>query len=336
MKLRVNLRTLRVFAIVLAVLLIFAAGLFLMNRWENQPVAEENLPDDTAEMQDAPEKDLVLFGGSWVAPKDHLETVLLLGLDKFEETAHGSYNNNQQSDFLLLLVLDRSAETCTAIHLNRDTMTQVRVIGAQGESAGYVEEQLALAHTYGSGGTDSCKNVAEAVSNLLYGVPIDHYISVTMDGVALLNDLAGGVTVTVLDDFSQVDAALVQGETVKLMGEQALTYVRARSGLDDSSNLRRMERQRQYLRALSEQLTARAEGDAEFLLEALLAASEYLVSDCTVEKLSALSEELGEWGVLEYLTLPGEAVRGEEFMEFYVDEQALQELVVDVFYETAE
>ena len=170
----------------------------------------------------------------------------------------------------------------------------------------------------------------------MYGVPIDHYISVTMDGVALLNDLAGGVTVTVLDDFSQVDAALVQGETVKLMGEQALTYVRARSGLDDSSNLRRMERQRQYLRALSEQLTARAEGDAEFLLEALLAASEYLVSDCTVEKLSALSEELSEWGISEYLTLPGEAVRAEEFMEFYVDEQALQELVVDVFYETAE
>lgn len=57
---------------------------------------------------------------------------------------------------------------------------------------------------------------------LLYGVEIDHYISLMMDGVAVLNDLAGGVTLKVMDDFGAFDPALVQGETVTLRGEQAL------------------------------------------------------------------------------------------------------------------
>ena len=42
--------------------------------------------------------------------------------------------------------------------------------------------QLALAHTYGSGEEDSCENTVLAVENLLYGVGIDHYVSLTMDG----------------------------------------------------------------------------------------------------------------------------------------------------------
>ena len=37
--------------------------------------------------------------------------------------------------------------------------------------------------------------------NFLMDVKIDHYISLTMDSVAVMNDLVGGVEVTVLDDF---------------------------------------------------------------------------------------------------------------------------------------
>ena len=84
-------------------------------------------------------------------------------------------------------------------------MTQIRILGVTGEPAGTFTGQLALAHTYGSGEEDSCENTVLAVSNLLYGMEIDHYVSLTMDGVALLNDLVGGVTVEVLDDFSGID-----------------------------------------------------------------------------------------------------------------------------------
>ena len=215
-------------------------------------------------------------------------------------------------------------------------MTQIQILGVTGEPAGTFTGQLALAHTYGSGEEDSCENTALAVSNLLYGMEIDHYVSLTMDGVALLNDLVGGVTVEVLDDFSGIDDSLMQGETVTLKGQQALTYVRSRGGMEDSSNLHRMERQRQYLAALQQQLKAAVQQEDGFTLDALLQLNEYMVSDCTVNQLSDLGDSLAAYQVSDILTTPGEAQVGEEFMEFTVDEAALQQLVMDVFYEPVE
>ena len=34
---------------------------------------------------------------------------------------------------------------------------------------------------------------------------IDHYMTLTMDAVGILNDLAGGVTLEVLDDMTELD-----------------------------------------------------------------------------------------------------------------------------------
>lgn len=84
--------------------------------------------------------------------------------------------------------MDKENGTCQVLQLNRDTMTQIESYGVAGESAGTYEGQLALAHTYGSGGQDSCRYQAKAVSNLLYGVSVDHFCSVTMDAVAVIND----------------------------------------------------------------------------------------------------------------------------------------------------
>ena len=339
MKFRVDVRVLKGTAAILAVVLVLLLGMLLLQRWENTQDAPVSSSGEVSSVEaGAPVdgREITYYNGTAYAKKEDLETVLLLGVDKFEGETPEGYLNNQQADFLLLLVMDKQHETCTPIQLNRDTMTQIQILGVTGEPAGTFTGQLALAHTYGSGEEDSCVNTVLAVENLLYGVGIDHYVSLTMDGVALLNDLVGGVTVEVLDDFSGIDDSLVQGETVTLQGQQALTYVRSRGGLEDSSNLHRMERQRQYLSALQGQLSSKAQSDEGFTLEALLQLNEYLVSDCTVEQLSALGDNLAHYEIGDILTTQGEAQVGEEFMEFTVDETALQQLVLDVFYEPVE
>ena len=339
MKFRVDVRVLKGTAAILAVVLVLLAGMLLLQRWENtQDAPVSSSGPSSAVEADAPVdgREITYYNGTAYARREDLETVLLLGVDKFEGETPEGYVNNQQADFLLLLVLDEENETCTPIQLNRDTMTQIQILGVTGEPAGTFTGQLALAHTYGSGEEDSCENTVLAVENLLYSVGIDHYVSLTMDGVALLNDLVGGVTVEVLDDFSGIDDSLVQGETVTLQGQQALTYVRSRGGLEDSSNLHRMERQRQYLSALQQQLKQASQQDSGFTLDALLQLNEYMVSDCTVNQLSDLGDSLAAYQVSDILTTPGDAQEGEEFMEFTVDEDALQQLVMDVFYEPVE
>lgn len=339
MKFRVDVRVLKGAAAILAAVLVLLAGMLLLQRWENAqdaPVSSSGEASSVEAGAPVDGREITYYNGTAYARREDLETVLLLGVDKFEGETPEGYINNQQADFLLLLVMDKENETCTPIQLNRDTMTQIQILGVTGEPAGTFTGQLALAHTYGSGEEDSCVNTVLAVSNLLYGMEIDHYVSLTMDGVALLNDLVGGVTVEVLDDFSGIDDSLVQGETVTLKGQQALTYVRSRGGMEDSSNLHRMERQRQYLSALQQQLKAAVQQEDGFTLDALLQLNEYMVSDCTVDQLSDLGDSLAAYQVSDILTTPGDAQEGEEFMEFTVDEAALQQLVMEVFYEPVE
>ena len=209
--------------------------------------------------------------GTKYSLKKNVETFLVLGLDKFEGQAkNDSYNNDQQADFLMLFVFDNDAKKCTAIHVNRDTVADVNVLGLSGNKVYSVKEQIALAHTYGNGGKVSCRNVSDAVSGLLMGMKVNHYISLKMDALPVFNDLVGGVEVEVLDDFAGIDDTLVKGEKVTLMGDHALKYIRTRKNLEDSSNSTRMVRQQQYINALYEKTQQAIEKDEEFIIEASL------------------------------------------------------------------
>lgn len=296
-------------------------------------VPSETLPAPETQDTTAPTQDTAAPAETEPVLREGIQTVLIMGLDKYErpEEAIG-YTNKLQSDFLMLLVISPEEGRCDVLHLNRDTMTEIRRLGIGGGAAGTFIGQLALAHTYGSGGSDSCLNAVKAVSNLLGGIKIDHYMTLTMDAVGIINDMAGGVTVEVLDDMTDLDPALEQGKEVTLMGDQALLYVRTRYGLSDSSNLHRMERQRQYLRSFYERLVDCQREDANFLTKVLARVSDSFVSDCTVNQLNDLGKLVGETELGEFLALEGEAVVGDTYMEFYPDEQSLQDTIQRLFY----
>ena len=265
--------------------------------------------------------------------KENLETILVLGLDKNEYPDDSrAYINDMQGDFNLLLVLDHSTNTCSPLLLNRDTMTEITRLGVFGDEAGTFTGQLALAHTYGSGGSDSCLNAKKAVSKLLGGVSIDHYMSFTMDSVPTVNDSVGGVTVTVLDDFKN-NPDLRKGEEVTLHGEEALLYVRGRQNAGDQTNLNRMKRQEQYMTALMAKLMDAARGDADFLTKLTFRLGDSFQTDYSVNQLQTLADTLLEAKIESFLTIDGEAKKGEEFMEYYVDATSLEKTIQTLFYE---
>lgn len=265
--------------------------------------------------------------------KENLETILVLGLDKNEYPDDSrAYINDMQGDFNLLLVLDHSTNTCSPLLLNRDTMTEITRLGVFGDEAGTFTGQLALAHTYGSGGSDSCLNSKRAVQDLL-GEDIDHYMSFTMESVPTVNDAVGGVAVTVLEDFGENYPQLKKGEEVLLTGENALVYVRGRQNVGDQTNSGRMERQEQYMSALIEKLRSCAKENPDFLTNLTLKLGDAFQTDYTVSQLQALSELLLDCQIEPFVTLTGETRKGEEFMEFYVDEAALAQTVQNIFYQ---
>ena len=313
--------------IVLLACFLLAAGLmtaqYLRGKWQSAPGAPAAETDDP---------DVLRYNGGRYIKNDAIETVLLMGLDKYADQAANSLDG-QQADMLLLLVLDRNSGTCTPLHINRDTMCTIYQLDAMGEPFMPLNCQICLAHAYGSGGRDSCRNQVRAVSELLYDMPINHYASVTMDAVGIINNLVGGVTVTVLDDLSALDSALVQGETVTLQGDQALTYVRARMGLADPTNLNRMKRQQQYLTALQQKFTQELEENDDLSRQIVTAVSDDMVSDFTVNSLNSFVDMATTYTFTPIREIAGEAVYSEDRSpEFYADEDALYRMVVDIFY----
>ena len=144
----------------------------------------------------------------------------------------------------------------------------------------------------------------------------------------------GGVTVLVEDDFSAVTDQLPMGQEVTLHGDLALTFVQSRGDMGgEKTNINRMSRQAAYLRGLYTRLQSAAQ-DEGFLTQLLLELSSYLTTDCTANQLNDLYRTVSQ-DRLEVLDPPtGETAVGDEgYMEFHVDEAALRQTVIDLFYE---
>jgi LCP family protein required for cell wall assembly len=310
---------------VLLMVFIVVSALVLLQNWEKtQGMFPTLSPEDTT----------VEHNGKEYVLNPDVDTLLVLGLDKYMGVHTGaSYNNDKQADFLMLLVFNNKEKTTTAIHINRDTMARVNVLAIDGiKVINTVTKQIALSHTYGNGKEISCRNTADSVSELLYGMQIDHFISLTMDSVGIYNDLVGGVEVTVLDDFKGIDDTLVKGEKVLLKNKHALNYVRTRYGLDDSTNNNRMNRQQQYVNALFEKSKKITEKDDQFIIDASLKMADYIVSDRSVTQLQELAKKIDDYKFMGIKTIKGESKKGEEFIEFYPDNDDIKNLVIELFY----
>lgn len=266
-------------------------------------------------------------------PRQDITTVLVMGIDQFGPVQKStSYTNTGAADMNILMVFDEIDRSCSIIYLNRDTMVEMPVLGVGGRPAGSYYGQLALSHTYGTGLNDSCENTVKTVSDLLYGVAIDYYVAMNMDTIAILNDAVGGVKVNVTEDFSLVDETIGTG-LVTLRGNQAIHYVRSRQGVGDQMNTSRIERQKRYLDSFLEAFRSRKDTEPEFFLSAYEQAQPYITTDCSVNAILGMVERYGDYAVGEIISPAGENVRGEKYYEFYLDEEALDEMILRIFFE---
>lgn len=274
----------------------------------------------------------VTYNGVEYFPRQDIDVLLVMGIDKFGPVEpSGAYNNDGEADTILLLIFDHTAQAVRTLSINRDTMTEMPVLGIGGKQAGTYYGQIALSHTYGSGLEDSCENTRSAVSALLGGLHIDYYVAMHMDAIGILNDAVGGVTVEVEDDFSAAGVEIPTGRTT-LFGQQAIDFVRYRQGVGDQLNISRMERQLDYIEGFFDSLRSTLAKNSNIVADIYGAAAEYLVTDCSATVLSSMMERYGDYSPEAVQSIPGDNRKGAEHMEFYPREDALEQLVLELFY----
>ena len=319
-----------IFLIVDLVLLILLAAAVYFAQTEKNEIPE------TMDDVDSYYARFIEHDGEVYPVKRGIQTLLLIGKDAMEGRRPVSdvetFYNDDLADFLLVLAFDHENKTVTPLEINRDTMCDVPWLSVNGLVGGYAQLQVTMAHIFGTGKQDSTKNVVTAVQGLLHGAPIDHYFTFSMDTVPIINDLVGGVTVTLEDDVPSLGPDYVKGNTITLKGNEALRFVRARDVSVIDSNVSRMGHQRLYMNAFINQAGAKLKQDQDFILRAYDKVERFLITDLTVETVSELINDFYEYEVFPVQTYTGNYSWSEvETAQFEPDTESLWACVQNTF-----
>lgn len=219
-------------------------------------------------------------------------------------------SEENRADALFLLVLDSHEKSMRLIPIDCNTMTEVDVYDRQGNRTGVMTAQIGTQYGYGDGGRASCEYQVKAVQNLLGGIPVNGYLAVDMNAVPEV-------------------AALTEGTDLEIP--------------EDLSTESRLARQTYLLTEFISRGKQLAREDFTVPVRIYNELSGQAVTDITVDEVAYLATVAGtyQFDAGQVITIPGRGINGNEdtdsgYDEFYVDEEALYRLVLDVFYETGD
>lgn len=317
-------KTILIVLISLAVVLALGIGIwFAIDK-------KEPLSSEFTENED---DEFVVYDGKKYRYNDHLSNYLFLGIDKREvaneEKTPGTAG---QADSILFISYDRVEDTIQCIAIPRDTMTAIRTFSPEGEDLGLSKDHLNIQFAFGDGKTKSCELMKEAVQSMLYGVPIQGYCAINMDGISVAVESVGEIEVVVPDDtLSGVATEFVQGKKVKITKENAELFVRYRDTSIRQSAMDRGNRQKVFAKAFAEKAKENATSDKEFVVKLYENMKPYMVTNIGNDLFAKLLQAEYEKEEM-FFEIPGKKVDGADFDEYHVDENALYELVLQMFY----
>ena len=260
-----------------------------------------------------------------------ITTILLLGIDSEDPD-----NEQGQADVISLLLLDRENEQIELLNIPRDTMTEILLSDIQGNSLGWQRQHLNLAYAYGRTPEDGCMNTAQAVSRLLYQVPIPKYAAIDLSRIDEMHAIVGDLEVVIPNDsLSYLGRGWREGQTITLTEENLETYLRSRDTEENFSNTDRMERQEAYLKAYIGRLKELLETDQEGTIRKVSTLLEDITTNISYSDVQVYSEMLLSYSYdpeTDIHLLPGTDTVGELHDEYEPDKAQVEEMVIELFY----
>ena len=278
----------------------------------------------------------VRYQGKIYEYNEDILTFLVMGIDKMEEVSESEDDvSGGQSDALFLVIANPDDRSIKILAVNRDTMTDIVAynVGADGSSP-VMNAQIATQHGFGDGKELSCELTRDAVSRLLFDLPISGYVSVNMAAIPELNDAMGGVDVTSLEDLSKVIKGAKEGAELHLKGMDAFLYVEYRDTQVFESARGRLARQKQYLTAFMHKAIAATKEDITLPINLYGKLKQYMVTDVTTDELAYLASELVNYSFDQdaIYTMEGTTIEWNGHEQFRPDYDALKDMMIRLFY----
>ncbi len=268
---------------------------------------------------------------------DDIMTFLVMGIDKADKEVSKVYGeiNGGQADALFLLVLNPRDESVKIIGINRNTMTDVDIYDEYGNYLTTRTAQIAVQHGFGDGMEGSCQLQKKAVQKLFYSLPIHGYAAVNMSAIPAINDAVGGVDVTPRQSFSGGGYTFTENETVHLEGDMAYVYLHERDVTKAGSADLRQQRHKDYLMAFIKKAKQIVKKNPLLAMDLYKAIEKQMTTDVSAKEVFYLSTTAMGYSFDKdsFYMIEGMTSVGDAFEEFYVDDDALIELMLNVFYE---
>ena len=284
--------------------------------------------------EEAEDIDWIDGDGNMYQYREDIVTILLMGIDYNSEPSRWSENvksNGGNADVLALVIVDTAINELSILYIPRDTMTEVLAVDAEGNYKDSLFTNITTAHSYGDGEKLSCELTVDAVSNLLYGIPVNRYAAISYSALAPLNQAIGGLEITLEKDYTNISPAFKEGETVRLTDYQLTRMVVYRDRSEVDGAYERGLRDMSVLKALFTQCKeiVKEEPGAVFALYNRLA--EYITTNLRLDEISYLAQQTvkNDFSAERVIAMQGEAIAGERYVEFYPDEQWLHDFVAE-------
>ena len=319
--------------LILAGLTVIAAALF-MRYWDEQQYRTEG-GTSRVELETATgDARTFLYKGKNYEMRDDVDAYLIMGIDKNDPVSRGSDAwDGGQADMIQVVVIDHAAKTWRLAAIDRNTIVPFEILTREGESLGVQNEQICLAHGFSYGLEDGCVKTADVVKDIFLNRKMNGYYALNMGGIARLNDLLGGVKITVTDAFLEMDPDLTVGEQLTLDGKQAEVFVRARKGTSDPTNAKRMERQREYLNGFITKADSLGTQEVLNIYDNMM---DYVVTNIGSGTFANMLEVCRDYQQLEPVTIKGETVIEKGYEAFYMDSINRVETALELFYRVNE
>lgn len=309
------------------------------------------------ELDEAPEKKqtkkyqedvTITYNGKKYRYNDNLINILVMGIDDYGLKGDKDTDANPyQADTIVLGTVDAVKKTVSFMSIPRDTVASIKVLDLNDEVATVKKGPIAIQHSFGTQGERTNEAVVDAVSNLLYSVPINRYVSVDITAIPDINDSLGGITVDIPEDLTKWNPKMKAGtKDYLLLNKDAVIFVARRdTGIDDSA-MGRMKRQVMYLKKLFPAVKAKTAENITYPIALYNSEADRVKTNLTIDEMTYLAKLLLdlELSDKDIVSVPGEMKRIEpgeiedyEYeMGYIVDEDALKQLIVDRFYTPAE
>lgn len=261
--------------------------------------------------------------------------LLVLGVDR--DNGDESDLMAGQADVILLASLNKKTKDLYLLQIPRDTFLPVRTYNAMGEYLLTNRAPICTAYAYGDGGVAGGQMMETAVSELLYGIPIQRFVSVDIEAISWITVALDGVPVMEYEEFAAVWDLPEDGSPVMLNGEMAEIYVRGRSlpGMDGTDQ-NRMVRQKEFLFSVMGLVRENTRANPFYPVKLYKKAMDEIQvsTDLSLREITFFASGV-DMDKLHTQGLAGEAVpceTGQAEQEFVPDEAALRAYVQEVYF----